>query len=114
VRHTGLDQATLRAGVRAGELHARWKSFARPTDVVCAWGHYEPNLFVACGGELSSTRMDLRHVARDVARKKVGSLEEYGSTLPNVVAGPSSVAGRAGRKLQALADIIASFIRTVA
>jgi DTW domain-containing protein len=106
--HTGLDEATLRSGGTLEALHASWRAFVRDTDVICAWGHYETNLFLASGGVFPAGRLDLRHVARDIARGRVGSLSEYkGNVVPGD--GSSLVVGRAGRKLRAIADIIASF-----
>ena len=112
--HTRVDEAALRAGGTFEELDARWRAFARPTDVICAWGRYETNLFDARGGWLPPGRLDLRRVARDVARGSVGSLADYASSVgaqrEALGAGLlGAVPGRAGHKLRAIADVIASF-----
>jgi DTW domain-containing protein len=116
--HTRLDEATLRAGGTLDELHARWRAFARDSDVICSWGRYETNLFAASGGWLPGGHLDLRHVARDVANDSVGTLAHYRDSLAREAAGEdvrnaallSLVPGRAGYKLQAVADVIASFV----
>jgi len=121
--HTRLDEATLRAGGTLDELHARWQAFVRDTDVICSWGRYETNIFAAAGGRLPQAHLDLRHVARDVARGNAGTLAHYRDSLGAVrpaagvaramLAGGSSLAGipgRAGEKLRAITDVIASFL----
>lgn len=115
--HTRLDEATLRAGGTLEELHARWRDFVRDTDVICSWGRYETNLFAASGGWLPAGHLDLRHVARDVARGSVGTLAHYRESVDDALDGGDAgigllarVPGRAGRKLQAIGDVIASFL----
>ncbi len=118
--HTGIAEASLRVGASIEELHARWRAFVRETDVICSWGRYETNLFARSGGHLPRAHVDLRQVARDVARGKVGSLSDYHDTVdadseeaPYPSRAPHGegpiVVGRAGRKLRAIRDIIASF-----
>lgn len=115
VAHTGIAEELLTHGEALEELQRRWRAFVRPSDVVCSWGRYETNLFVASGGELPKAQLDLRHVARDVTKGGIGSLSEYRERL---VAERSRetrfdddvvVVGRAGRKLGALRDIIHAF-----
>lgn len=106
--HTEIDEAALRSGGTVEELHARWRAFVRDTDVICSWGRYETNLFERCGGHLPRGRLDLRHVARDIAPGRVGTLSEYRDQVsPHDDRG--LVVGRAGRKLRAIADIIEAF-----
>ncbi len=109
--HTGLDEATLRAGGTLPELHARWRAFIRESDVVCSWGQWEPSLFVNDGGHLPAGQIDLRHITRDVTRGNVHSLREFPHGAEgSVLVGSVPVPGRAGRKLQALIDVVASFV----
>jgi DTW domain-containing protein len=117
--HTRLDEPTLRSGGTLDELHARWRDFIRDSDVVCSWGRYETNLFSAIGGMLPSEHLDLRHVARDVARGSVGSLADYHSTVlrdrgltdEHIVDAEllAHVPGRAGHKLRAIGDVVRAF-----
>ena len=117
VPHTGLGEDELRGGGTLAELHAEWRAFLRDTDVVCSWGRYEMNIFERSGGFLPDRRLDLRHVARDVAKGSVGTLAAFaehavktGIAVPSpalpVVPLEGMVRGRAGRKLRAIAQII--------
>ena len=103
--HTGLEAAALRAGHARADVIAGFARFVRPTDVLAAWGHFGPNLFVAAGGALPFERVDLRAAAQRLLSRRIGSLEDFAATLgatPNPLA-----AGRAGRRLAALAQIVA-------
>src|SRR4029079_10070501 len=94
-------------------LHTRWRGVVRDTDVICSWGHYEPSRFLAAAGLRPKARLDLRHVATDVVRARVGALSDYRENV-GPSDGPFRVEGRGGRKLRALADIIDSFTRIAA
>jgi hypothetical protein len=108
--HTGLDAAVLMGGTSLTDVHARWREFVRSDDVICSWGRYETELFVASGGYLPESRIDLRRVARNVARGNVGPLSRYREEVGGIEGSePASVIGRAGRKLRALTDILAAF-----
>ncbi|WP_394834364.1 DTW domain-containing protein [Pendulispora rubella] len=101
--HTGIDEATLRAGGSLEELHAAWRTFVRDTDVICSWGRYEPNLFEASGGHLPEARLDLRHVAKSTPKSGVRTL---GEPPPS----PAFTAGRADRKLRGLCHVASSLV----
>lgn len=111
--HTGLDEATLRAGETLDALHAKWRAFARETDVVCSWGSYPTQLFERAGGWLPKGRLDLRGVSRDVARGGGGTLADAPSS-PATAEIEVLVPGRAGRKLRAIADIVAALVARAA
>src|SRR5262249_43479621 len=102
--HIGLDASVLCAGGTAREFLDRWRAFVRPSDVLCAWGHYAAELLVDVGGSLPPDRVDLRHVAREVMRGKVGTVEEFSVSLgtPTV---PSAALGRCGERLAKVAEI---------
>lgn len=84
--------------------------------MLCSWGRYELNLFAAGGGWLPPAHLDLRHVARDVTRGAIGRLVDYRETIGHASddgagsAGLARVPGRAGDKLRAIGDVIASFV----
>jgi len=102
--HSELTEADLRRGVPRAELFARFAAFCRPTDLLCAWGHYSHNLALASGGPLPAERIDLRAEARRMVHGKLGSLESYAATL-----GPAPApltTGRAGRRLAMLVQIV--------
>jgi DTW domain-containing protein YfiP len=112
VRHTGIDEGTLRAGRSLDDVFSAWRSFVRDDDVVCSWGRYEPDLFESAGGWLPQASLDLRRVARDVNRGRTGTLGEYRDRVyPHECSDDAllAVPGRAGRKLRAIRDVVAHF-----
>jgi DTW domain-containing protein YfiP len=111
--HTGLDEAMLRTGETLDELYARWRAFARETDVVCSWGAYPIQLFERSGGWLPNRRLDLRGVSRDGARGGGWSLGDAPGS-PATAAIEALVPGRAGRKLRSIADIVAALVARAA
>jgi hypothetical protein len=107
--HTALSNEELAAGCSMGELALRWRAFVRDTDVVCSWGRYATALFVESGGFLPEVRVDLRQVARDVARGKVGTLDDVHRSMGSpstLVAG----SGRAGARLGQIVAIAEHFL----
>lgn len=102
--HTELTEEALRRGVPRGELIARFAQFTRPSDILCAWGHYGPNLIVASGATLPAERLDLRTHAHRIAQRKLGSLEIYSALLGPPP--PPLADGRAGRRLAMLVQIV--------
>jgi DTW domain-containing protein YfiP len=98
--YTGLDESTLIAGGSVDQLFAAWGSFVRDSDLLCAWGRYELELFSAAGGFLPASRVDLRLVARNVERAR-------GPLPPS--SGEPLAPGRAGRKLRTMVDLVAAY-----
>jgi DTW domain-containing protein YfiP len=107
--YVGLNEATLRAGGTRGATEDAWRAFVREGDVVCFWGHYAAGLFVATGGHLPATRLDMRSLSRDFAKARVGTLDEHvlrlGLAVPVTVAG-----GRAGRRLAQVSALVRHFV----
>ena len=102
--HSELAEPSLHGAPPRAELFARFGRFVRPTDLLCAWGHYGPDLLVASGGTLPQERLDLRAEAHRLLNRKIGSLEAYAATLGPI---PTSLmAGRAGRRLAMLVQIV--------
>jgi hypothetical protein len=102
--HSELTEQDLRDGGSRTELLAEFARFVRPSDVVCAWGHYGPGLLVASGGALPPARLDLRFEARRMANRKLGSLETYAETI-GPVPRPLTI-GRAGKRLAMIVEIV--------
>lgn len=101
--HIELPEAALLGGAPRGELAARFARFARPTDLLCAWGHHGLDLAIAAG-VAPVERLDLRAAAHRVANRKLGSLESYAAALGPA---PAPLApGRAGRRLALLVQIV--------
>jgi len=100
---TKPDGSATQAAPPRAELLAAFARWLRPTDIVAAWGHYSPNLYVESGGVLGE-RLDLRGAAQRLTNKKLGPLEGYAETL-----GPPGEplgAGRGGRRLAALVQVV--------
>jgi DTW domain-containing protein YfiP len=109
--HLELGEARLAAGVAREELFAAFARFLRPSDVVCAWGPYSPQLYERSGGTLPADRCDLRLAAKRLEPVKTGSLDQYAArTAPSASAAP---AGRAARRAAMLVRIVAAW-RTIA
>jgi DTW domain-containing protein YfiP len=105
--HTGLPEERLLAGASRDAALADAAAFLRPTDLVCAWGHYGPQLVAEAGGALP-VRIDLRDAAYRCFNKKIGTLEEYARSLGG---DPQPVAeGRAGVRAALLAQIVRSWL----
>ncbi|MBS2019796.1 MAG: DTW domain-containing protein [Deltaproteobacteria bacterium] len=117
--HVGVDRATLEGGAPPEELFAKWRAFLRPGDLVCTWGPYATDVFAKAGDVAApegTTRVDVRGVARDVTKGRVGStsafLENHAHLTREEIDAIRPVArGRAGlrcaylsRVVQALAD----------
>ncbi|MGE0548844.1 MAG: DTW domain-containing protein [Kofleriaceae bacterium] len=98
--HCELTSAQLAAGMTVGELVDRFDEFVRPTDVVCAWGDYAPNLLAAHGGALPAARLDLRLVAQRYTKRKIGGLDAYAGEVTPLAP------GRGGRRLAMLAAVL--------
>jgi DTW domain-containing protein YfiP len=101
--HIELAEAAILGGAPRGDLGARFARFARPTDLLCAWGHHGLDLAIAAG-VAPADRLDLRAAAYRVANRKLGSLEAYAATLgpPPAPLAP----GRAGRRLALLVQLV--------
>jgi tRNA-uridine aminocarboxypropyltransferase len=102
--HSELSEDALRRAAPRAALFAALARFLRPSDVLCSWGHYSPNLAVASGASLPGERFDLRTHAYAMANRKLGSLEAYAATLGPTPA-PLTI-GRAGRRLAMLVQIV--------
>jgi DTW domain-containing protein YfiP len=106
--HLGIQDAELLRGMTPAALHASWARFARPTDVVCAWGSHTVALFEAVSGTLPPARVDLRHAARSYSNVAVGTMDDFRESL-GLERPPPCAAGRAGERLATL-SAIASFL----
>ncbi len=107
--HTKLDETTLRAGTCHAELVAGFAAWSRPTDVVCAWGHYGPGLFLDHDGVLPDHRVDLRAAAQRFTSQKIGSLERYAESLGFVPPRSPLAPGRGGHRLAMLDHVLRSW-----
>jgi len=105
--HSGLSEERLRAGVPRADALAELGAFLRPTDLVCAWGHYGPQLFTEAGVVLPR-RIEMRDTAYRFVNAKIGTLDEYASSLGG---DPAPLAeGRAGHRAAMLAQILRAWL----
>jgi DTW domain-containing protein YfiP len=105
--HIELPEAAILGGAARGELGARFARFARPSDLLCAWGHHGLDLgldLATAAGIAPGERLDLRAAAHRVANRKLGSLEDYARALGPALA--PLAPGRAGRRLALLVQIV--------
>jgi DTW domain-containing protein YfiP len=102
--HSGLTEPALRAAPPRAALFEALAAFSRPSDVVCAWGHYSTNLATASGAALAAERFDLRAHAHALGQHKLGSHAAYAATLGPPP--PPLTTGRAGRRLAMLVQIV--------
>jgi DTW domain-containing protein YfiP len=102
--YVGLEPEEIAAGVPLEESLERWRAFVRESDVVCSWGHYPAGLFLASGGLLPPSRLDLRQVARTWAQGKVGTLEDFAARIEAPFARGLG-RGRGGKRLDHLVSV---------
>src|SRR6185503_11115430 len=102
--HSELSEDAILAGAPRAELFAHFEQFARPADLLCAWGHHGIDLAARAGAALPAERLDLRAQAGRLTHRRLGSLEAYAATI--APAPPPLAAGRAGRRLAMLVQII--------
>ncbi len=96
--HLGLPAEAFEAGITRDELVSSYAAFARPGDLVCAWGTHGTNLMAATGLALAGERIDLRAAAHRLLHKKFGNLEELVASYGPPPASPSA-GGRAHHRL---------------
>ena len=102
--HSELAEDQILGGAPRAELFARFAQFSRPTDILCAWGHYGLDLAARTGASLPAERLDLRAQACKLVNRKLGSLEAYAATIAPPAA--PLAGGRAGRRLAMLVEIV--------
>ncbi len=109
-RHIRLEERALMEGGTLDELHAAWRAFVKDTDVVCSWGRYATRILAASGGFLPKTRIDLRHVGRQLLKGRVGTIEEFLERI-EAHAGPDLARGRAGQRAAQIRAVAAHYVQ---
>jgi DTW domain-containing protein len=102
--HLDVDPATLHAGENLDTLFERWRRFVREDDIICSWGRYATALFVQSGGYLPRVHFDLRLVVKDLTKRKIGTMDDYYTSLDPSTC-QSLAIGRAGGRLGQLVRI---------
>jgi DTW domain-containing protein len=103
--HVELSSARLHAGEPVGGALARWRAFVRPTDLLCAWGHYPFDL-LAREGDPPRACFDLRRAVNHELGRRAGGIERAAEILEVASPTPAWTDGRAGRRIAALDDVI--------
>lgn len=103
-RHLELPARTLLEGESVEAALERWRKFVREGDRLCTWGPYAFDLLVT-EGAVSGQFIDVRLEAARHFRRRPGGVEQA-AVLFERRGQPSLGAGRAGRRLSALAQVI--------
>jgi DTW domain-containing protein YfiP len=103
--HIRIPRERLAAGESWDAFRARWSAWARPDDVICAWGRYPVDLLESEGVPLPAARVDMRPAAGLFLGRRTGSVEECSARL-NVEVGQPFALGRGGTRLAALSAIV--------
>jgi DTW domain-containing protein YfiP len=103
--HIRIAREQLAAGESWDDFRARWAAFARPDDVICAWGRYPIDLLEAEGVALPAERIDMRPAAGALLGARTGSVEDCTARLGVAVPEPFA-RGRGGARLAALTAIV--------
>jgi len=106
-KHLGLDPALLTGA--PVELAAAWRAFARPSDLLVAWGTHSLAALDRAGLPRCAAAIDLREALRTVHRRKLGAIEDlHARTIGVEVQGAR---GRAGRRAAMMADLLQALRR---
>jgi DTW domain-containing protein YfiP len=104
-RHIQIPSERLAAGESWASFRARWAAFARPDDLLCAWGRYPLDLLESEGVRLAAARVDLRPAASAYLGARAGSLEDCSAKM-SLPASEAFALGRGGARLAALCSIV--------
>jgi DTW domain-containing protein len=85
---------------------ARWRAFVRPADLFCVWGRYPLDLLRAEGGPERGI-VDLRGFTTQRLDRRAGGIEQAARLLGGDGLPPPWTDGRAGRRIAALAHVLA-------
>jgi len=104
-RHIRIPTERLAAGESWESFRARWTAFARPDDLICAWGRYPLDLLEGEGVALAPARLDMRPAAGVYLGTRAGSVEECTARMGVETPDPFAI-GRGGARLAALSAIV--------
>jgi len=109
-RHIRIPRERLAGGESWSSFRARWAAWARPDDVVCAWGRHPVDALEKEGVPLPAARVDVRQAAGLFMGGRPGSVEDCSARLGVDVPAPFA-AGRGGTRLAALSAIVDRMMR---
>lgn len=104
--HLEVPAATLLAGMPPAEALARWRAFVAPADLLCTWGFHAVDLLRAAGDAARPVR-DLRAASVRRLRRRAGGVEGAAVALGAPATLDVWAPGRAGRRIAALAAVLA-------
>jgi len=103
-RHIRLPAGRLAAGESWASFSARWVTFARGDDVLCAWGRFPLDVLEREGLPLPAARVDMRPAAAAFLGVRAGAVEECVARM-GMEPASATAPGRGGERLAALAAI---------
>jgi hypothetical protein len=103
--HIQISRERLEEGESWASFRARWEAFARPDDLICAWGRYPLDVLASEGVELPRAWLDVRPTAGTYFGTRVGAVEECSERLGVPIPDPFAM-GRGGVRLAALSAIV--------
>lgn len=111
--HLELPPTRFVGGETVGAARTRFASFLQVGDRLCSWGRFTLDL-LAAEGIATSDPINLRDVAARALGRSPGGPERAAADLAGAAPGrPPWTAGRAGRRLAALATIVDSITAPV-
>ena len=103
-----LSRDHLEAGSPLPEALSRFDQFLRADDVLCGWGRFAHELWLAESGDANRAFIDLRPIAARALRSKTGGVENAATALGGVF--ESWAEGRGGRRIAALESVFRSLV----
>ncbi len=104
-RHIRIPSERLAAGESWESFRIRWSAFARPDDLICAWGRYPLDILEGEGLALPAARLDLRPAVGACLGARAGSVEDCTARMGVETPDPFAL-GRGGVRLAALCSIV--------
>ncbi|MDX2051039.1 MAG: DTW domain-containing protein [Polyangiaceae bacterium] len=107
-QHTGLSPAHLERAESFESFKSRWEAFFRSEDELVGWGYYASSVLEA-NGACAMPHLDIRQIARDHLKQKLGDMHECARKLAAPLE-PPRTAGRAGERLAALVAVTEALV----
>jgi len=108
--HLEIDVARLHGGEAIADVVARWRAFVGERALLCTWGGYTIDL-LRREGDPPRESLDLRDAMTRELNRPAGGMEAAALLVSDGVALPQWCDGRAGRRIAALAAVIAYLAR---
>jgi DTW domain-containing protein YfiP len=112
----GIPRGTMEAGEPWDAFRARWESFSREDDVLCAWGHFPLDTLVREPVRAPAGRLDARAAANCLLGARTGTVDECARRLEaagllELEVAPSTARGRGGARMSGLKRVVAALLR---